>query len=132
MGVSNGTFYTEKISDNTGSNKQDIIIIDDYTKKPYKIGISNGVFYTKQLETTIDSPVSEIFIEDDSAQNVYLAGIENGNFYLFEELLYDTDGDINEWWWYACNYIWENFPPLYWGFADILNKAKIDYTPLFY
>ena len=41
-------------------------------------------------------------------------------------------GDINEWWWYACNYIWENFPPLYWGFADILNKAKIEYTPLFY
>lgn len=132
IGVSNGIFYTEKISDRTGTNSKDIIIIDDYTKKPYKIGISNGVFYTKQLETTIDSPVSEIFIEDDSAQNVYLAGIENGNFYLFEELLYDTDGDINEWWWYACNYIWENFPPLYWGFADILNKAKIDYTPLFY
>ena len=33
IGVSNGIFYTEKISDNTGSNKQDIIIIDDYTKK---------------------------------------------------------------------------------------------------
>lgn len=41
-------------------------------------------------------------------------------------------GSIHEWWWYACNYIWENFPPLYWGFADILNDAKIDYIPLFY
>lgn len=45
---------------------------------------------------------------------------------------YICQGDINEWWWYACNYIWENFPPLYWGFADILNKAKIEYIPLFY
>lgn len=41
-------------------------------------------------------------------------------------------GSIHEWWWYACNYIWENFPPLYWGFADILNDAKIEYIPLFY
>lgn len=41
-------------------------------------------------------------------------------------------GEIGEWWWYACNYLWEHFPPLYWGYADILNKAKIKYTPLFY
>jgi hypothetical protein len=30
-------------------------------------------------------------------------------------------GDINDWWYYANNYIWENFPPLYWGYADLLN-----------
>lgn len=41
-------------------------------------------------------------------------------------------GTIEEWWWYACNYIWALFPPLYWGYADILNKAKIKYIPLFY
>lgn len=41
-------------------------------------------------------------------------------------------GDVNDWWWYANNYIWENFPPLYWGYADLLNHAKIDYTPLYY
>lgn len=41
-------------------------------------------------------------------------------------------GNIGEWWWYACNYIWANFPPLYWGLADILNDAKIEYIPLFY
>lgn len=41
-------------------------------------------------------------------------------------------GDIDEWWWYACNYIWANFPPLYWGYADLLNKAQIKYVPLFY
>lgn len=41
-------------------------------------------------------------------------------------------GTIDEWWWYACNYIWANFPPLYWGYADILNDIQIKYTPLFY
>lgn len=45
---------------------------------------------------------------------------------------YITKGYIEEWWWYACNYIWANFPPLYWSFADILNNAKIKYVPLFY
>ena len=41
-------------------------------------------------------------------------------------------GDIDEWWWYACDYIWANFPPLYWGYADLLNKLQIKYVPLFY
>lgn len=42
------------------------------------------------------------------------------------------NGDIDDWWWYASNYIWANFPPLYWGYADLLNKAQIEYTPLFF
>lgn len=42
------------------------------------------------------------------------------------------NGDISDWWWYACNYLWANFPPLYWGVADMLNDIKIKYTPLFY
>ena len=41
-------------------------------------------------------------------------------------------GNINEWWWCANNYIWGNFPPLYWGYADLLNHAQIKYVPLFY
>lgn len=41
-------------------------------------------------------------------------------------------GDINDWWWYANNYIWGNFPPIYWGYADLLNHAEIKYVPLFY
>ena len=45
---------------------------------------------------------------------------------------YGITGYIGEWWWYACNYIWANFPPLYWGLADILTDAKVDYIPLFY
>ena len=45
---------------------------------------------------------------------------------------YGITGYIGEWWWYACNYTWSSFPPLYWGLADILTRAKIEYTPLFY
>lgn len=41
-------------------------------------------------------------------------------------------GSVDDWWWYANNYIWENFPPLYWGYADLLNKAEISYVPLFF
>ena len=41
-------------------------------------------------------------------------------------------GDLDEWWWYANDYIWDNLPPLYWGYADLLNKAEINYVPLFY
>lgn len=42
------------------------------------------------------------------------------------------NGDISDWWWYACNYLWANFPPPYWAMADMLNKIQIKYTPLFY
>jgi len=30
-------------------------------------------------------------------------------------------GELSEWWWYANNYIWANFPPIYWGYIDLLN-----------
>jgi hypothetical protein len=37
--------------------------------------------------------------------------------------------DVDDWWWYANDYIWNNFPPLYWGYADLLNHAQIKYVP---
>lgn len=40
--------------------------------------------------------------------------------------------DAEDWWWYADNYIWSNFPPAYWGYVDILNEAKIEYIPEYY
>ena len=40
--------------------------------------------------------------------------------------------DAEDWWWYADNYIWGNFPPVYWGYVDILNEAKIEYVPEYY
>lgn len=41
-------------------------------------------------------------------------------------------GDISEWWWYACNYVWANFPPPYWSYAGLVNNMKADYTPRYY
>lgn len=45
---------------------------------------------------------------------------------------YTVKGEVDEWWWFAQNYLWDNFPPIYWTHVDILNNAKIDYIPLFY
>jgi hypothetical protein len=39
---------------------------------------------------------------------------------------------IDSWWWEASNYMWANFPPLYWGYMDLLNQLTIKYVPLFY
>jgi hypothetical protein len=39
------------------------------------------------------------------------------------------DSDIDSWWWNANNYIWDNYPPLYWGYADLFNEATIEYIP---
>lgn len=48
----------------------------------------------------------------------------------------DENGKINKgidsWWWFASNYLWANFPPLYWGYMDLLNELQIKYVPLFY
>ena len=48
----------------------------------------------------------------------------------------DSDGqiasDVNAWWWEANNYIWDNYPPLYWGYADLFNEATIEYVPQYY
>lgn len=40
--------------------------------------------------------------------------------------------DVNDWWWWANHYIWINFPPIYWGYADLLSKAQIKYIPQYY
>lgn len=41
-------------------------------------------------------------------------------------------GTIDDWWWFANSFSWNNFPPIYWAYADLLNTAEIKYTPLFY
>jgi hypothetical protein len=41
-------------------------------------------------------------------------------------------GTISEWFQYAENYIWELFPPTYWGYNQFLDGATIKYTPLYY
>ena len=46
--------------------------------------------------------------------------------------IHSITNHISDWWWYACNFLWGNFPPIYWTAADMLNNMKIEYTPLFY
>lgn len=92
----------------------------------------------KDTDIRIDNPY-----EKGSFLYEYYKTKENRNEYKLLKLIHsywkaakdiglNINGSIEEWWWYACNYIWRNFPPLYWGYADILNDAKIKYTPLFY
>lgn len=63
---------------------------------------------------------------------------ENGVLHIDPEFdangnpIHCITGNISDWWWYACNYMWANFPPIYWTAADMLNNIKIKYTPLFY
>ena len=40
--------------------------------------------------------------------------------------------DAEDWWWNANNYLWINFPPVYWSYVDILNEIKVEYTPEYY
>ena len=40
--------------------------------------------------------------------------------------------DIDQWWWNSNNYMWINYPPLYWNFVDLLNRASIEYIPQYY
>ena len=42
------------------------------------------------------------------------------------------NGTIDDWWWFANSYSWNNFPPIYWAYADLLNSIEIKYVPLFY
>ena len=62
--------------------------------------------------------------EDDDVENVTdpITGINKRQI----------TNSINDWWWYACNYIWSNFPPPYWSMIDTFNDIKIKYIPLFY
>lgn len=69
-----------------------------------------------------------VFIDPDSTANV----ISLNDYDVAGFPLRCINGDISDWWWYACNYLWANFPPLYWAMADMLNDIKIKYIPLFY
>ncbi len=53
-------------------------------------------------------------------------------YHLDANGLPDPEHDIDEFWWYASNYLIINFPPLYWGYIDLLNKLEIKYVPQFY
>ena len=45
--------------------------------------------------------------------------------------LRSINGQVDDWWWYACNYTWANEPPPFWPVADMINSMSIDFTPLY-
>lgn len=69
-------------------------------------------------------------IENDSSLEI--VGPQLDDFDVTGLPLRCINNDISDWWWYACNYVWANFPPLYWAVADMLNRLQIKYTPLYY
>lgn len=89
----------------------------DEIERYYSSGDKFGYEYFKNKETQLEYG--------------FLQALQDG-WNIQENEEYGITGYIGEWWWYACNYIWANFPPLYWGLADILTDAKVDYIPLFY
>lgn len=122
---------------------KDYYLINSYYKK-----LQNEAEYT--LLKSIHSIWSVIapYFSWTSQRGVYIEPTRATSELSFEDQLkqYPTDedyditgkplrninGDISDWWWYACNYFWANFPPSYWAMADMLNKIQIKYTPLFY
>lgn len=70
--------------------------------------------------------------EDLSTDNYFKVYPDENDYDITGKPLRNINGDISDWWWYACNYFWANFPPLYWAMADMLNKIQIKYTPLYY
>lgn len=68
-----------------------------------------------------------VFIDPDSEEELSLKDYDVTGLPLR-----CINADISDWWWYACNYLWANFPPLYWGAADTLNNIQVKYIPLFY
>ena len=71
-----------------------------------------------------------VWTDPDAAPNFH--GQELDDYDITGLPLRCINNDISDWWWYACNYVWANFPPLYWAVADMLNRLQIKYTPLYY
>lgn len=136
-------YFGEIINDNgeydykNGICKADLLSILNITD----LTISNNDLYEKAIKF-------RLWFEDKKEEYKFVPLMHQ--YYYLKEYQYEIEflktiqmlwslntqgiysGEIDEWWWYACNYIWANFPPVYWGYADILNRAKIEYIPLFY
>lgn len=114
----------------------------DYSKTPYDLRIfsknynPNKTITQEELIKTIGYEINHFKTEnaeygflkllaDYWRVNKYKINSEN------DEISWNN-ADVDDWWWYACHYIWANLPPLYWGFADLLNHAQIKYIPQYY
>lgn len=95
--------------------RREMLVLADFSKAAASFGDD---IYKKRTEVT---EVKFLRTLDEYWRNNF--GV-NPNEYFH--------GELSEWWWYANNYIWANFPPIYWGYIDLLNDIQIKYVPLFY
>lgn len=141
-------------------NKLDVESIEDYMqfRRWYESGINYDV-YGNIEDAPVDQRVYSNDYDENTTKLSMLTLLKNFGFELYQfrrenaEIGFlktlamywransstDSNGsiswnneDVDDWWWYANDYIWHNFPPLYWGYADLLNHAKIKYIPQYY
>jgi hypothetical protein len=60
--------------------------------------------------------------EDAEYEFLKLLGAYWNVMHLDENGRIPDDESIDAWWWEASNYMWANFPPLYWGYMDLCNR----------
>lgn len=86
--------------------------------------VQRGIYLEpdKDVLNWAEDEIKEVLFTDPTDEDYDITGYP----------LRNINGDISDWWWYACNYFWANYPPIYWAAADMLNKIKIKYTPLYY
>lgn len=111
-------------------------ITEDSTEEEILEASQFRFWYKEEIENALDNFTKEFYLNEQvQAEYGFLKLLHTYWIQQKGKILSDNtiiEGTIDEWWWYACNYLWANFPPLYWGYADILKKVEIKYTPLFY
>lgn len=111
-------------------------ITEDSTEEEILEASQFRFWYKEEIENALDNFTKEFYLNEQiQAEYGFLKLLHTYWMQQKGKILSDNtiiEGNIDEWWWYACNYLWANFPPLYWGYADILKKVEIKYTPLFY
>lgn len=129
----------DQINNLSISEKEELIQF----RKWYTAGISDDEYYSilseKELFSTSNLSTVDLAkkIKYESRRSMTEAAEYKflrllASYWKLISLATKTNINVSDWWWDANNYIWANFPPLYWGYADLLNKAQIDYIPLFY
>lgn len=94
--------------------------------------ISSYFTWTSQRGVYFEPDKDVLNWNEDDIGELLLTNPTDEDYDITGQPLRNINGDISDWWWYACNYFWANYPPVYWAMADMLNKIKIKYTPLFY
>jgi hypothetical protein len=83
-------------------------------------------------ESYVDHTINTTDIKDYICYSIKKFRIEKAELQFLKMLndQFQARGkDISTWWWDANNYMWANFPPIYWSYVDLINRGHIDYIP---